>query len=347
MLTHRNATSFVDWCARTLQPTREDRFSSHAPFHFDLSILDLYVPLTHGASVLLLDERTAKDPLATVDVLRRRGLTVWYSTPSVLTMLLQYGRLDAGALASLRLLLFAGEVFPIKHLAALRALAPASTRFLNLYGPTETNVCTWYELDGPVPADRVDPYPIGRPCDHAALRVVDADGREVSGRSEGELLVAGDGVMKGYWGMPEATARAFVLAGGQSWYRTGDIVGRDAAGELTFVGRRDRMVKRRGYRVELGEIEAALARHPWVQEAAAVVESDDEGVRVIAHVAGGATPRPTIIALKTFCAGHLPAYMVPDRFVLHHSLPRTSTDKIDYVGLKAPAGTAAVAEHRS
>jgi acyl-coenzyme A synthetase/AMP-(fatty) acid ligase len=254
---------------------------------------------------------------------------VWYSTPSILSLLAQYGKMQRHSYDALRTVLFAGEVFPIKHLRAVKALLPAPDWF-NLYGPTETNVCTWYRVPDVVGDERTEPYPIGRVCAHLRGRIVDDTGAAVV-EGEGELCIAGPGVMLGYWNLPEQTARAFLVdEDGTRWYRTGDIVVPDDAGDLLFVGRRDRMVKRRGYRIELGEIEAGLYRHPAVREAAVVATAAADGVVITAFLSCRTAPAPTTIEMKRFCAETLPASMVPDRFVFHETLPKTSTDKLDY-----------------
>jgi acyl-coenzyme A synthetase/AMP-(fatty) acid ligase len=139
--------------------------------------------------------------------------------------------------------------------------------------------------------------------------------------------------MLGYWNLPERTARAFLIDGsGSRWYKTGDIVVQEADGTYIYIGRRDRMVKKRGYRVELGEIEAGLYRHPAVKEAAVVALTDvDNGVRVKAFVScKEPESRPSVIELKRFCAENLPSYMIPDLFAFREALPKNSTDKIDY-----------------
>ncbi len=145
MLSHENAVSFVDWCSEVFQPHENDRFSSHAPFHFDLSILDIYVPLKHGATLVLIAEEIGKEPQRLAPLIAERRISVWYSAPSILSLLAQYGNLGSYDYSALRLVLFAGEVFPVKHLRALKSLLPAP-RYYNLYGPTETNVCTFYEI---------------------------------------------------------------------------------------------------------------------------------------------------------------------------------------------------------
>lgn len=337
MLSHRAALSFIAWCTETFAPTPEDRFASHAPFHFDLSVLDVYLTIAHGARLLLIPETLGKEPMRLAQVIAAERLSVWYSVPSVLTLLAQYGKLERHDLGALRLVLFAGEVFPITPLRRLKALLPRP-RYFNLYGPTETNVCTAYELPADVPPDRSDPFPIGRTCTHLRSMVVDEAGQPTS--DTGELCIAGPAVMDGYWNLPEHTARAFCSdASGTRWYRTGDLVHVDADGNYVFRGRRDRMVKRRGYRVELGDIEAGLYRHPMVREAAAIAVPDATlGVRILAVLTCGAQPQPSIIELKRFCADVLPPYMIPDVFTFAAALPKTSNGKIDYQRLRRDAG---------
>jgi amino acid adenylation domain-containing protein len=332
MLSHRNAVSYIDWCSEALQPQSFDRFSSHAPFHFDLSILDIYVPIKHGATLVLIGSEIGKDPIRLAALISDKRITSWYSTPSILSLLVQYGKIQNLDYSSLRTVLFAGEVFPIKHLRALKNLLPRP-RYLNLYGPTETNVCTYYEIPDQIPEERTQPYPIGKVCSQFQAIVVDAQGQVMPMGQEGELCISGAGVMQGYWNLPERTAQAFLIdASGQRWYKTGDIVVQETDGIYIYIGRRDRMVKKRGYRVELGEIEAGLYRHPAVKEAAVVALTDvDDGVRVKAFLSCKEPEnRPSVIELKRFCADNLPSYMIPDLFAFRDALPKTSTDKIDY-----------------
>jgi amino acid adenylation domain-containing protein len=338
MLSHCAATSFVDWCSEAFQPLEEDRFSSHAPFHFDLSILDIYVPIKHGATLVLVDESVGKDPLRLAALIAEEGISSWYSTPSILSFLAQYGNLQRYDYSSLRTVLFAGEVFPLKHLRALKSLLP-HPRYFNLYGPTETNVCTYYEVPRAIPEERTQPFPIGKACSHYLVKVVDEQGRDLPAGSEGELCATSPGMMAGYWNLPERTAAAFLTDNnGRRWYKTGDLVVEEQDGNYNYVGRRDRMVKKRGYRVELGEVEAGLYRHPAVKEAAVIALSDHEdGVRLKAFLSCHGEKRPSLIELKRFCLEHLPAYMVPDLFSFQDALPKTSTDKINYQQLKTLA----------
>jgi len=338
VLTHENAASFIDWCSATFEPSENDVFSSHAPFHFDLSILDIYVPIKHGARLVLIGEALGKDPLALAAAIASEQITSWYSTPSILSLLAHRGKLERHDLSKLRFVFFAGEVFPIPQFRALHALLP-QPRYFNLYGPTETNVCTYYEVPVDGSWESMSTFPIGWICPPNRGLVVDADDKPVKDGESGELLVSGPNVMRGYWNLPEQNASAFLIdADGLSWYRTGDIVSEDASGQYRYLSRRDRMVKRRGYRVELGEIEAGLARHPSVREAAVVAVPDDAaGLRIVAFIGYHEETKLSIIELKGFSARNLPPYMVPDVFKLVTALPRTSTDKIDLQALKRDA----------
>jgi L-proline---[L-prolyl-carrier protein] ligase len=334
MLSHLNATSFVDWCIETFEPRHEDRFSSHAPLHFDLSIFDLYVAFGSGGTLVLIPEDIGKEPGKLAGLIAEARISIWYSAPSILSLLVQYGDLEKYDYSALRTILFAGEVFPVKHLRSLTKRLP-KRRYFNLYGPTETNVCTFYEVPSIFSDDRTEPFPIGKTCMHLRARVLDEEGREVKPGEKGELCIAGPAVMQGYWNLPEQSARSFWNADGARWYRTGDIVVEPPDGNYVYVGRRDRMVKRRGYRVELGEIEAGLYRHSAIKEAAAVALPDPEaGVRIRAFLSCQEGKRPSIIEMKRFCMEVLPPYMIPDVFSFKDSLPKTSTDKIDYQRLK-------------
>jgi amino acid adenylation domain-containing protein len=335
MLSHRNAISFVDWCSETFDPNEEDRFSSHAPFHFDLSILDLYVSIKHGATLVLIGEEVGRDPVRLAPLVSEKRISIWYSTPSILSLLVKLGKLGQYDYSALRTVLFAGEVFPVKHLRLLKTLLPRP-RYYNLYGPTETNVCTFYEIPDQIPEDRTQPFPIGKTCSHLRTKVVDIQGQEVPVGEEGELCVSGPGVTQGYWSLPEQSTAAFLEDGfGNRWYKTGDVVVEGEDGDYVYLGRRDRMVKKRGYRIELGEIEACLYRHPKVEEAAVVALPDEEtGTLIKTFLSCRDGKRPSLIELKRFCAENLPLYMVPDVICFLDTLPKTSTDKIDYQRLK-------------
>ncbi|WP_145277395.1 amino acid adenylation domain-containing protein [Tautonia plasticadhaerens] len=336
-LSHANALCFLDWCASAFGVEPGRRFASHAPFHFDLSVFDLYACCRAGGTLVLVGEGLGKDPARLGDFLTDRAIDVWYSAPSILALLSEYGRIDRPGLTPPRLVLFAGEVFPIAHLRRLRRLWPYATLW-NLYGPTETNVCTAHRIPEAIADDRDEPFPIGPVCPPLRARVVDEQGDDVPDGDEGELLIAGPGVMRGYFGRDDLTEAAFIESvDGTRWYRTGDLVSDLGGGCFSYHGRRDRMVKKRGYRIELGEIEAALHRLDGVSRAAVVATPTAEGLVISAFVAMKAGQKGSIIALKRHCASVLPSYMIPDAIRFLPSIPSTSTDKVDYPHLGALA----------
>ncbi|MEZ4451955.1 MAG: amino acid adenylation domain-containing protein [Nannocystaceae bacterium] len=273
-LSHRNALAFVDWAVDEMRPSEEDRLANHAPFHFDLSVLDLYVAMAVGASIVLIPQTLAYAPRRLVELVEAQRVTLWYSVPSVLVMMLDQGDLaEVAPRLSLRVVNFAGEPFPLKHLRRLRACLPAA-RLLNLYGPTETNVCTFHEVHALDP-DRTAPVPIGAACSGARVWAERGDGEAARPGQEGELMVEGPTLMLGYWGHPPHGARP---------YATGDLVRVEDDQVFTYLGRRDHMVKVRGHRVELGEIEAILLLDPGVFEVAVVVEGAHLEARLVAFV---------------------------------------------------------------
>jgi L-proline---[L-prolyl-carrier protein] ligase len=347
MLTHRNALTFVDWCAATFAVGPDDRLANHAPLHFDLSVFDVYNALGAGASVSLVHEDIAVFPQRLAAMIEQQAISIWYSVPSALVYLMRRGDLGTRDLSALRLVLFAGEVFPMKYLRELVDLLPGAA-FYNLYGPTETNVCTYHRVD-PARLPTLDRLPIGRACDNTEVFALDERGERVAPGATGELHVRGPSVTPGYWGDAAKTARALVPDrdaphAGDRVYRTGDLVTQQPTGEYLFIGRRDNMVKSRGYRIELGEIEAALYAHPAVLEAATLAVADEEiGARIRAYAVVHAGADVSARALQAHCATLLPRYMLPESIQLRPALPRTSTGKIDRAALASSALEASAA----
>jgi amino acid adenylation domain-containing protein len=337
MLSHLNALAFVDWAADEFEVTEADRLSSHAPLHFDLSVLDLYAAAKAGAAVHLVPGQLSLFPVELGRWIRDSEISVWYSVPSILTLLVLRGKLSETKLPTLQTLLFAGEVFPTKYLHMLMEFLP-HVRFANLFGPTETNVCTWYEVprwSGEPPLS----VPIGKPASGDEVFAVADDGTLAPPGEVGEMYVRGPSVMQGYWGDPERTAATLLPDWGEDptgypTYRTGDLAHLDANGDWIFLGRRDSQIKSRGYRIELGDIEAALHQHPSVVECA-VVPIPDEIVtnRIKAFVV--AREQIGQDELVTFVCERLPRYMAPELFDFRDDLPRSSTGKVDRRALAA------------
>jgi amino acid adenylation domain-containing protein len=330
--THASGQAFVEWVCTTFGCGASDVFSSHAPLHFDLSISDVFAALASGATVRLLSTREVMLPAYLARMLDTWGITVWYSVPSALVSMLEAG-LEQHPPGGLRLVFFAGEVFPTPHLRRLRRALPRAGLY-NLFGPTETNVCTYYRVPSQLPEELSAPIPIGRGCEHMETFVMDDEGHEVRevGR-EGTLWARGGNLMAGYWRDAERTARTLMpdprgvpgLA-----CCTGDQVRLMPDGNYEFLGRRDHMVKTRGYRVELGEVEASLTAHPLVLEGVAVpIPHPAHGNRIVASVVLRAGQSVDSNVLRTHCGERLPGYMVPEVIEVRAELPRTSTGKVD------------------
>jgi amino acid adenylation domain-containing protein len=343
MISHRASLTFVNWAYDTFQVNAEDRVSSHAPFHFDLSIFDIFTTIKAGGTVILLSAALSVFPINLAKFIAAEKISLWYSVPSILTNLVLYGRLEQHTYPALRSILFAGEVFPNKYLRQLMGHIPHAC-YYNLYGPTETNVCTYYRVS-PLDTEITEVIPIGQACANTEVFVLGTNNELVARGEVGELCVRGTGLMTGYWDLPEKTAQVLVpftlhhALGSEMIYRTGDLVKQAPDGNYIFLGRRDRMIKSRGYRIELGEIESVLYSHPALTEVAVIPIPDNEisnriKAFVVTHSDNKATEEiPTIQTLKSFCAERLPKYMVPDLFEIRSALPQTSTGKIDKVQL--------------
>jgi amino acid adenylation domain-containing protein len=337
MLSHRNALAFVEWAVGEIGVTASDRVSSHAPFHFDLSVFDLYAAAAAGAPVVLVPPTLSVFPVELARFIANAGITVWYSVPSILSMLASRGRLESIDLSALRAIIFAGEVFPTKYLFQLMRLVPRA-RFHNWYGPTETNVCTAY----PVPPLDECPHdlPIGRAIAGVEAFAVTDVGQRAAQGDVGELHVTGPTVMQGYWADSQRTAQSLIknAEGGWPTYKTGDLVRECSDGNLLFLGRRDAQIKSRGYRIELGEIEAVLHGHPAVVECAVRAVPDElvtNRIKAYVVVRNGVDET----ALVQFCQSQLSQHMVPEIFEFRDQLPKTSTGKIARTELDASPPT--------
>ncbi|WP_344339492.1 amino acid adenylation domain-containing protein [Kitasatospora putterlickiae] len=326
-ISHGNALAFVAWAVEELSAGPGDRFANHASFSFDLSVLDIYAAFAVGAAVCPVPTEFAYAPARLVEFLHQEHITVWYSVPSVLLLMQRDGGLlDRPAPGSLRALLFAGEPFPIHHVRRFAEWTDA--RLLNLYGPTETNVCTRHEAR-PEDLERDLPVPIGTACGGDRVWASTPDGRTAGPGEEGELMVSGPTVFLGYWGRPPQDGP----------YATGDRVRVRPDGSFDYLGRADGQVKVRGHRIELSEVTAALHTHPEVAEAAVAAVGDGLDRRLAAFVAR--TPASVLgnIALRRHLAQLLPPQMIPDDVRFVDELPRNHRGKLDLAALVSAHNT--------
>ncbi|MEM7124738.1 MAG: amino acid adenylation domain-containing protein [Chloroflexota bacterium] len=350
MHTHHSALSFAQWATTTYGLTSADCVSNHAPLHFDLSTFDLYATVLAGGTTVIIPEMLTRFPTRLAELIEKEQISIWYSVPFALIQLLEKGGLAERDLAHLRWVLFAGESFPTKHLRRLMMALP-HPRYSNLYGPTETNVCTYYHVDQIPITD--EPIPIGKPCANVKALMLNANDQPVltdktslsmndesAEGAVGELVISGEVVMHGYWGQPELNERSFyslpmfenMAAGGvtERFYRTGDLVQIRSDGNYAYLGRKDRQVKTRGYRVELDAIEVVLLTHQEIQEAAVYTMTDEQGTTLIA---AAVTAKPGSVLdqrqLTQYLLSKLPPYAIPTTLALLDTFPRTSTGKIN------------------
>jgi amino acid adenylation domain-containing protein len=342
-ISHRNALAFVEpACARfELQPS--DVLACQAPLHFDLSVFDVFGAASVGAGVSLFPSYFSAFPRKMAETLEVHGVSVWNSVVSALATLVLRGALEDRSLDRMRAILFSGERMPGPLLRALAARFPHA-RLFNVYGQTEANSSMVHEIDArDLEHAETRTLPLGDALDNAETFVLDDELREVVGAGQvGELYVRSAAVASGgYLHDPLLTAERFLLdprhpETGARAFRTGDLVERGERGELYFRQRRDTMIKTRGHRVELAEIEIALESMEGVYEVAVVAVPDTAiGHRLAAFV----RPREGLTlssrTVEAWLRERLPRYMVPDVLEVRAELPRTSTGKIDRARLVA------------
>lgn len=332
VVTHASVCHFVEWAIDYFGATAEDRFSGHAPLHFDLSTFDLFGALAAGAELHLVPPERTLLPHRLADFIREAELTQWFAVPSTFTLLAAADALRERDFPSLERVLWCGEVLPPSVLRYWMERVPHAS-FTNLYGPTETTIASsFHTVSEPPRSD--EPIPIGVACPGEELLLLDDELRPVAPGELGEIVIGGVGVSPGYWRDEERTREAFVLdprGSGSRLYRTGDLgrVGPD--GLLYFHGRKDCQIKHRGYRIELGEVEHALTALQEVAECAVVaIETDGfPGTEICcAYVptpGRSSSPRQVRRALRA----RLPAYMIPTRWRELEALPRNPNGKID------------------
>jgi amino acid adenylation domain-containing protein len=337
MHTHHGSISYARWGAQHVDLMPNDRVASHAPLHFDLSIFDFFSTAQSGATVVLVPEPVTKLAASWTQYIEDERISVVFTVPFTLIEMLERGVMEQRDLSSLRWILFGGEPFPPKHLRTLMKKLP-DVRFTNVYGPAEAPSCTCYDLP-PVQHLSDDPIPIGTVSVNSEDLIIDDYDQECAIGEPGELCIRSSTLTKGYWNRPDLNERVYLFRDRfgpfpDVFFRTGDMVVRHEDGLLRFLGRKDRMVKTRGNRVELDEVEAAFATHASVSEAAAFVVPDNHGSKMIlAAIKLSEDLDVTTAALKRHATTKLPGYALPQKLFIVDDFPRTSSGKIDHAEL--------------
>jgi nonribosomal peptide synthetase DhbF len=346
-----NLRALFTSCAAVLPAGPQDVgtvFHSHC---FDFSVWEIWRLLTVGGCAVFVPAGARTDPRRFAQLLAEHRVTLLNLVPSVFGNLVRALHDDPVQLPRLREVILGGEAVDLDAVRAWFRLGVAPrARLVNMYGITETTV---HVTAKPLDPDQVDAFrgpgtPIGRPLPHLRVTVVGDDGAEVPVGATGEMYVAGAGVASGYLGRPELTAQRFTGPEGDTgpatrgWYRTGDLARREADGELSYLGRRDGQIQLRGYRIEPGEVEAALRELPGVAAAgvAAVPNRQGEPVLVACYVPAGPDPSPPT-QLRAELRDRLPGYMVPARLVAVDRLSVTPEGKLDRAAVAATVDRAA------
>jgi amino acid adenylation domain-containing protein len=340
MITHGSATTLMFWAQEVFTPEQLSGVLASTSICFDLSVFELFVPLSWGGVVVL-----AENALQVAELEAAGQIKLINTVPSAIAELLNLGEIPASATT----VNLAGEALSSSLVKALYEKTGAEKVF-NLYGPSEDTTYSTYSLVEPA----MKRVPIGKPVANTSAYVLDAGWEPAPAGVEGELYLGGAGLARGYLNRPDLTAEKFVpnpfaQTPGERLYRTGDWARYQSNGELEFLRRLDHQVKLRGYRIELGEIEAALLSHPGVKQAVAIVREDVPGRKLLAAyvVARTESAIPSDQELRDHLCSRVPEYMVPGAFVALAELPLNTTGKINRKALPAPEFGGPAADHKA
>ncbi len=332
MHTHNSCLAYAKLSKELYDINSNDIVVGHAPLHFDISTFACFTAPLAASTIVILSDAHTKMPASLSQLMEKEKISIWYSAPQALIQLLSKGLLAEKDLSSMRWVLFGGEVFPVKYLKQLVELWPQA-KFSNVYGPAEVNQCTYFNIDSTYPITKE--LPLGKVWNNTQYRIIDENNKEVLDDEPGELAIRSDTMMLGYWNNPELTQKSLYKVSilpnhNYLFFKTGDVVRRNEEGNLVFVGRNDRQIKVRGYRVELDEIETQLNSHENVIEASVfAMEREDTGNSIIAVALLNNGEDDFEKVLQIHCAKTLPKYAVPEHIYMMEEFPRTTTDKID------------------
>ncbi len=331
VILHRALMNFLLSMAEETGFSQADVMGAVTTLSFDISKLELLLPLLYGARVVVATREEGRDANRLQDLLQRHKVTVLQATPATWRLLIAAGWRNPERLR----VLCGGEALG-QDLAA--ALLERTDTLWNVYGPTETTV--WSAIHRVENADH--PVPLGHPLANTQLYILDDRLEPAPLGVPGELFIGGAGLAKGYLNQPELTAEKFVpnpfaASPGARMYRTGDLCRRQADGRIEFLGRRDHQVKVRGFRIELGDIETALAGAPGVRQAAVTTWTGPDGLAMLAgYVVPEPDRTPDLEAIKAHLRAQLPGYMVPGVLTPLDTLPLTPNNKVDRRALPSP-----------
>lgn len=334
VLNHRSFIDYTTWAIDTMGLREDELLGSIAPIVFDHSSYEFCLMLMRGCTLAFIPESYTIFPAKLLQYLAQMKATYIFWVPTLMVNIANMDLLSRIPLPDIRMVWFAGEVFPTKQFNYWRRHLPEAT-FVNLYGPTEITVdCTYYIVERELRDDEA--IPIGYPCRNMDVLILNEENKPVQPMQEGELCVRGTSLAMGYYNNPEKTAAAFVqnplnTAYPERIYRTGDIVYINERGEIVYKGRNDSLIKHMGKRIELGEIEHVIINTLGLVKNGCAVYSSVKKEIVFFYEAEKEQP---LGALRGAIGGTLPKYMIPGRFVYMTQLPRNTNGKIDRLKLK-------------
>ncbi|MGN0666500.1 MAG: amino acid adenylation domain-containing protein [Huintestinicola sp.] len=334
VLNHRSFFDFMYWSVERFGFDGSEVMGSLSPVVFDIFDFELCMMMMCGSTIVLLDASLAAFPVRLLEALNKNNVSFIFWVPSIMVNIANMKLLDSVSVPSLRLIWFAGEVFPSKQFLYWYDHLPHA-KFVNLYGPIEITLdCTYHVIEER--PEESDPLPIGIPCRNTDILILDGDDKKCSAGIEGELCVRGTSLAMGYYNNPEKTAAAFTQNPLNSSYpeliyRTGDIVCMDENGLIHFKGRKDSLIKHMGYRIELSEIEHILINSlKLVKYCCAVYHYSKKEIVLYYENENEISAGEFRKALKEY----LPAYMIPGVYNKMELLPRNTNGKIDRLTLK-------------
>ena len=326
VIAHKSVISYSNWVKETFNITSDTIWGSQTPFYFSMSITDVFSTILSGATLYIIPKMYFSFPIKLLEFINEKKINTIYWVPSALCIVANFKALDEVELPTLKKVLFAGEVMPVKQLNMWIDKLP-NTMFANLFGPTETtDICTYYIVDRKF--NNNENLPIGHACNNCDVIVVKEDGTEAKNGEEGELCARGSFLALGYYNNPEKTASVFVQNPlnknySEIVYKTGDIVKYNERGELIYLSRKDFQIKYMGHRIELEEIDKAIGSFDGVLRVCSIFR--EEKSKLYAFYIGDMEPKE----LHEKLSKELPVFMIPSKFIKVEEMPLSKNGKID------------------
>ena len=323
---HRSVIDYIDQLSKILEVDEHTVFGNQTPLYVDASLKEVYSTMKKGATTYLIPKSLFMFPVKLVEYMNQYKINTVCWVVSALTMISAFKTFDTVIPKYLHTIAFGSEVFPIKQFNLWRNVLPES-KFINLYGPTETTgMCCYYKVDREFLEEEV--IPIGIPFENTDILLLTEENKEASMGEEGELCVRGTSLTHGYYRNPQKTNECYVqnplnLLYPELIYRTGDLAKKNERGELLFISRKDFQIKHMGHRIELGEIEAVASRMNGIKAACCIF--DDDKKKIVLYYVGDMTKKEVIDFFKTM----LPRYMIPNVLEAIDQMPLTTNGKVN------------------